>query len=509
MIECMPFVAIEFANLVARLCGGRSSCDQVEYLAAYLRNESLSVRTLVIEHHYVDRHFIEEYSSYYASCLRPPKHYATRIHAFALEFTREQLLAWVTDAASGASACDEIESKLQDAYRGFIVIRPLPSAPIGRTLLSTFTGEATRCFETLQRSTVHLLGFELIVDSVPFQQQDGAVGACATTAAWSALTAVARATGHRGPTPFQITSAANRHILTDRSLPAHGGLDQQQLLSAIRAHGFEPYVLRAANEFQAFSHSVKCYLASGMPVVLLLVEEDGAGGTAEHPLTTTAGHHALTAVGYRSPENDINCTFEVKETESTSLVTSGFARVYVHEDRLGPYARMEWLAPAEGCDTPRLRHLRFADSHYGYASKPMSIHSGIVPLYPKLRLTARELLIAAGEAMPLIRVNATDEMRRSLRVDVRFKLGGAYLRELLALGVEAPEVLTRFVAEVPLSRYVGVIRFSAAGAAIGDVVCDTTDMLRGRYDNILGCIPFVENYVRPFEDFTTKYLRRR
>ena len=57
---------------------------------------------------------------------------------------------------------------------------------------------------------VHLMGLELEARGLPFQQQEQAVGACATTAIWSALSRVARADGNRAPTPFSVTQAPVR-----------------------------------------------------------------------------------------------------------------------------------------------------------------------------------------------------------------------------------------------------------------------------------------------------------
>ena len=35
---------------------------------------------MVVESHYVDRQFVEEYASYYSRCLVPIANYCTRIH---------------------------------------------------------------------------------------------------------------------------------------------------------------------------------------------------------------------------------------------------------------------------------------------------------------------------------------------------------------------------------------------------------------------------------------------
>jgi hypothetical protein len=176
-------------------------------LAGYLGANGLSVQTMVVESPYVDRHYIEEYSRYYASSFRPPPPATVRIHCFAEPWTDEQLDSAVTAVAGGDEQREALQNRLQASYRGYVVVRPLPYAPIGRSVLAVYSDKPSRQFTT-QPHRVHLLGLELVVDGVPFQQQEVAVGACATTAMWSALAVVSRSTGSRGPTPYQITEAA-------------------------------------------------------------------------------------------------------------------------------------------------------------------------------------------------------------------------------------------------------------------------------------------------------------
>ena len=82
---------------------------------------------------------------------------------------------------------------------------------------------------------VHLAGLRLRVRGIPFQQQEQAVGACATTAIWSALARVMRSDGGRAPTPFAVTEAATKHYVSDRAFPAAAGLEPRQILEAALA----------------------------------------------------------------------------------------------------------------------------------------------------------------------------------------------------------------------------------------------------------------------------------
>lgn len=122
------------------------------------------------------------------------------------------------------------------------------------------------------------------------------------------------------------------------------------------------------------------------------------------------------------------------------------------------------------------------------------------PLYPKLRLTARELIGLGLDMMPVVRSTLSVEEREQLNVEVFFMQGGRYQNQLLSLGLEQPWRVEQFLSEVALSRYVGVIRFQLDDAALVDIVCDTTDIRRDypRRAPVLAVFPFADQHVEPF-----------
>lgn len=102
----------------------------------------------------------------------------------------------------------------------------------------------------------------------------------------------------------------------------------------------------------------------------------------------------------------------------------------------------------------------------------------LFPLYPKLRLTARELIGIGLDMMPIVRSLLSQEERQQLNAELFFMHGGDYQKQLLALGLDDPQRVERFVSEVSLPRYVGIVRFQLHDAALVDIVCDTTDIRR-------------------------------
>lgn len=489
-IEVVPFSVTTLRDTIKKYCalGDAGLPEQAQYLCAFLSNDELETKALIIEHPYTDRHYSEEYRSYYSTIFRPPPPKTTRIHFFQKEYNQALFESLITRAATDAIGYKEITDELNNAYLGFMVLRPLPSAPIGRTILRPFGKVAERWYiQPAHRA--HLAGIELRVRGVPFQQQEVAVGVCATTAIWVALAAAARSAGHRSPTPNQITEAATRHILTNRAMPADGGLDLTQVLESIRANGYEPYLMKPENVFDLFTAALKCYLLSNIPVVLLL--------------NTRPYYHAVTLVGYRAAGESSGKVIHIKTTDFT-LKSVAVSKFYVHEDRLGPYARMKWLSPSEqeesgspSADLPAIQHEPYYGDHYQYPNNPMGVYAAIVPLNPKLRLSAAELISIAGELRAMMRMLLGEEAEFELYIETKFSMSGDYIKEILKIGMKSPTRAQKVAFRLNFPRYVGVIRFFFKGQAVCDIVCDTSDIQRPqpRYAAILSVISFNDDYV--------------
>src|SRR5262249_6335420 len=141
----------------------------------------------------------------------------------------------------------------EEAYLGFAIIRPLDGSPVGRTVVRHFSpnagGAMRREFLCTRTYTVHLAGVELRVRGLPFQQQDKAVAACATTAIWSSLHMVREHEEIGTTSPAQITVRASQNSLPfGRPMPTEG-LSIDQMCQAIHSAGVSP-VLQLAHEFE-------------------------------------------------------------------------------------------------------------------------------------------------------------------------------------------------------------------------------------------------------------------
>jgi len=169
---------------------------QLRYVQEYAAE--LGCKTLVVEQFYIDRDYIEDHSVFYSKSLYPYPNYCRRIHFFMEEVARlqEQLQRIVEVGIREGEevyrqACREFADR---TYLGFTVIKPLHGSPVGRTVLRCYpekpenpADSSRRDFSGTRVYTAHLLGVELSVRGLAFQQQEIGVIACATTAVWSAL----------------------------------------------------------------------------------------------------------------------------------------------------------------------------------------------------------------------------------------------------------------------------------------------------------------------------------
>lgn len=460
-VRCVPFSREALQTEICRASFAVEGTEptQIRYIGSYLSHLEIKARTILIEAPYVDRHYLEEYANYYATTLRPPPPKATRLHFFRNDLTDEVFTELIFQAADGNFA--EVCKDLSDHYIGFAVIRPLPDAPVGRTVLATFQAH-DRCYTLPPHPyRVHLCGLKLSVCGVPFQQQEQAVGACATTAVWSALAQVMRHDGGRAPTPFAVTEAATRNWLSDRIFPAASGLKNEQILEAIRQFGYAPLFFEPGLKTDLFVLAVKCYLRSGIPVVLR-IQYDRDDET-----------HAVTLVGFREDESFI--TYRMKDDLSYSLNSRDLCRLYIHDDRLGPYARAEWRV----CEKGFIR-LKFNPGEAGYEEfcHEATVEAAMVPLYPKIRLSAQDLVAFAGELLPMFRMIVGPDSRDHLNIDLRFCLAGDCLELLYKSHIPASR-FAAFAQQAVLSRYVGLITYYVADQVVAYIICDSTDMHRG------------------------------
>jgi hypothetical protein len=436
---------------------------QVEYLAAYL--DALKVATVVRETRYIDRHYMDEYALFYSRMLNPPSNTVTRLHFFEKKFDGTALNRWMREAMRGRDPAKTI-AKEAGRYHGYCCVRPIPESPIGRTVIARWPDDVRpREIYAIGTHQVHIGNLEFSVVGLPFQQQEAAVGACATASVWSALSRVARHDGMRAPTPAEIALAVERspHALHRAPLAPTTGLTTDQVFDAIQAFGFTPAAVSGERP-EILALALHTYLQSGIPVVMIL----RGGGKA----------HAVTATGFQRSGSEHPKLETPVPTRSMQL-----HKLYVHDDRIGPYARST-VTPYEvrNVETmPDLEGLRFEIEIDGEVERWI-VETIVAPVYPKIRLSIGSLLGVATAMQPMIE-KAVGGDAFKLRVDLRFVRAGEYLPSLARR--ISPANGADLASRVAMSRWCAVVRWFIGDEPIVEFVYDTTDILRGSGDNLL------------------------
>jgi hypothetical protein len=325
-LECLPFTKDTFRSLISLI---DSPSRQALYLEDYLTE--LEAKVVLREPRYFDRDYLAEFAAFYSVSSKGYKNICERFHFFSSRITRRTLV-------SAARGSKKALRQLQTSYLGFIVKRPIPAAPLGRTVLRWFPDpHATttpRIVKPSRKYYVHVAGVELCIKGLAWQQQDTGVGACATISLWSMLHSSAFDDHHAIPTTADITRAAHRrHSFGTRIFPSKG-LNILQIYEAIIDRDLVPLITNgdvrdAAGKTIGFSKdrfasTCASFIRSGYPVLIVgrLETRDGAG------------EHAICGVGFRS------CWPAKGDPSVPDLADSNTDFLYVHDDNLGPSVRV-------------------------------------------------------------------------------------------------------------------------------------------------------------------------
>ena len=437
---------------------------QLTYLSAYL--EQIGCATVLTEDHYVDRDYVEDMAIFYARSLRAYPPYCQRMHFFSESFDETKWRDLLVRTNRGEA--EKIRQWLQDAYLGFCVTRPLPGSPLGRTVVATFGPQASagrrREFRGTREYTVHLGGFELHVEGLAFQQQDQGVSACATTALWSAIHRVAPMEGLPAMTPAQITEAATRYYIPGgRALPSEG-LTVNQLCEAIRAGGLAPIVIRATSP-EIDRAQLLCYMRSGFAPVL-----------AAETLSTREGH-AVCAVGVKigavKPQTDMSLAYRDGATALEGL--------YLHDDRLGPYASADIynFTDAKSSSTRTALRIRWPGSED--EEDHLLLLAIVVPVPAKIRLTVTRM-----RSLGFSIANATGVLLgRIVDMNCRYDLASSYRARAFQFDLTDDGAYSLAHALV-LSRYIGLIELSDDEGPLLDILLDSTETVAN--PSVLACV---------------------
>jgi hypothetical protein len=466
---------LQFREFGRDSLSGLPPVRQSQYLVNYL--EHLGAAVVLEESNYFDRDYLSEFASFYGTSSRGYGNTCRRLHFFSDAGISRQMFVRCTQGSARSLR------RLKDAYLGFVILRPIPAAPLGRTVLRWYpehTPDNPRVTSPSRIYSCHVAGVQLEVYGLAWQQQDQAVSACATVGIWSMLHSSALDDHHLIPTTAEITITANKRVaLGSRTFPSTG-LTLEQLLEAIKDHRLAPLIISgegqpiASSAYRAFGRerfasSVASLIRSGYPVLLIGMLEG-------------AGLHAICATGFRSsprapiPPNEI----ALQDHETTHL--------YVHDDNIGPnvrfkleqhegITRLETDPPASaGTSSPTLPYPKFSPTHL------------IAAVHDDLRMSPdfvhKEGIERASRILNILNIllDHLGKPRIGVTLSTRFIAARDYVgAELGRLLDPIPRLLGRVRLTLrekvpPMSPHLAVVRVAVGDSKpLVDILYDTTD----------------------------------
>ncbi len=304
-----PLDSPEDWTRLTRLLGG-STLGVVNNTVRHLR--VLHAKSYVLEDPYIDRDYSADYAQFYARTFRTHERHCKRVHFFARDASP------MLRRPLSTTQLNRLAEFAQETYLGFCVVRPLATAPIGRTVLLARAGNGFDMEATVTCRAdfdAHLFGTRMRVTGTSFLQQDTRVGACAQVAIWAGMRHMHARHGYNWVSVADITRFARPPSVTEAvSLPnASDRLSSDAMVRAIAEAGYQPLVLPRLD----IANAILPYVESGIPVILGL----DIGGIVGH---------AVTVVG----------RVFAKQQAPTQRAIDYVPAFIVHDDQSGPYM---WL----------------------------------------------------------------------------------------------------------------------------------------------------------------------
>jgi len=424
---------------------------------AYLRHRA-GANNVLIEHRYVDRDHRAAFTYFYARQFCQIPQLCERYHFF------KSSKPWRPTLGASPPRSPEEE------YLGFIIRRPCPNSPIGRSVFPISASIIPGAYaHTRFEIPSHVNETELKALGVPFCQQDSVVMTCAETSIWTAARIMTEHFDHRPVLPSQIASldtiGFSRH---GRVLPS-GGLTADQMAHALTTLGFGPvyYVKDSAKDelsrWDALDVAAT-YLTSSIPVILGIPR------------------HAVTACGVMQ-RRDRRSIRPSPVLPSHNWVEG----LLIQDDARGPFRLMPLdIGACRSFQAAGLHDLLMStDLHQrtrtgGRWVITRDVDTVLVPLPEKVFLTARDVHKLALEFLrpggvlhgfkPLILqiANSGNNGARQLYEALSFpKHGGLVYSVRLRRSIDvrsdfhgANEQVRTILRDTPLSRFVWVVEFT-------------------------------------------------
>jgi len=393
--------------------------SQLVYLDNYLsllKNENENI-AFVYENEYIDRHYTEDYSLYYVRSFYNYRKTCSRIHFF--KFLDD---GNISCSESFDKALNNEETFINsDNYLGYIIIRPIPQVFLATVCLKTLSSEKRHFIK--KQYDVSLFGIQLTIETIAFQEQDQILSACATTALWSFYHAHPYKNNLKLPSASNVTKSAYNESHSHYKEFPNKGLSIDMICTSLKNNNLEPEYFDLSDSSSTTTNLLKEYIysytSSKIPLIFGIEVRDSNNGTSK-------GLHAITVLGYALDDN----------SSKQDLISHKINKIYVHDDRFGPYLKMKFedqaLKVSINKPLPEANLKEFEDEIYIPDTIILGLYHKIRIPYIKIKNTCIDLKNGLNKfTQNNPRLETINLLIENIEWDIKLKLNNHVKQEIL------------------------------------------------------------------------------
>jgi|GEM_PF-7084796 len=332
-----PFSLNSFYNIFGK---SKSEINSIKILYDYLEKLRLEMKikkiTILEEKEYVEKFYLRDYSRYYAEAFNQFERFTIRLHFFSCDMNHSKLNNLIK-----SNDLNKIKKFMEKFYLGYIVVKPVTDKEgvhlIGRSVIKPYPDTVNgdiRYFLKI-KNFGSLFGMNFIIESIPFHEQDIAVGVCASACLWMTQFAIKKwydipilslaeiteasflQTAYSTPDPIYPSSGLNLAEIANyvRKINVHFHRininDIDLLITEMKKKN-----IKNITENMVLIDLIKSYLNANFPIIC---------GLQFYKEKKETDMHAVLITGFRKNDKGI-----IKE-------------LYVHDDRINPYSKTTFI----------------------------------------------------------------------------------------------------------------------------------------------------------------------